>query len=70
MDKGAWQATVHAVARVRHNLATKPPPQSPLNSGLKLNFSYNVNYVLSHIIMKSFLLEKSLSRHCLPLLKI
>ena len=26
MDKGAWQATVHRVARVRHNLATKPPP--------------------------------------------
>ena len=26
MDKGAWQATVHGVARVKHNLATKPPP--------------------------------------------
>ena len=26
MDKGAWQATVHGVARVRHDLATKPPP--------------------------------------------
>ena len=25
MDKGAWQATVHGVARVRHDLATKPP---------------------------------------------
>ena len=24
MDKGAWQATVHGVARVRHDLATKP----------------------------------------------
>ena len=23
MDKGAWQATVHEVARVRHDLATK-----------------------------------------------
>ena len=29
MDSGAWQATVHGVARVGHNLATKPPP--PLN---------------------------------------
>ena len=27
MDRGAWQATVHGVARVGHNLATKPPPQ-------------------------------------------
>ena len=26
MERGAWQATVHGVARVRHNLATKPPP--------------------------------------------
>ena len=28
MDKGAWQATVHGLARVGHNLATKPPPLS------------------------------------------
>ena len=26
MNRGAWQATVHWVTRVRHNLATKPPP--------------------------------------------
>ena len=25
MDRGAWQATVHRVTKVRHNLATKPP---------------------------------------------
>ena len=25
MDRGARQATVHGVARVRHHLATKPP---------------------------------------------
>ena len=24
-DSGAWQATVHGMARVGHNLATKPP---------------------------------------------
>ena len=24
-DRGAWQATVHWVARVRHDLETKPP---------------------------------------------
>ena len=27
-DRGAWQATVHGVARVGHNLATKLPPIS------------------------------------------
>ena len=25
MDRGAWWATVHGVARVRHDLASKPP---------------------------------------------
>ena len=24
MDRGDWQAIVHRVARIRHNLATKP----------------------------------------------
>ena len=27
MDRGAWQATVHRVTRVGHNLVTKPPPK-------------------------------------------
>ena len=26
MNRGAWQVTVHGVARVGHNLATKLPP--------------------------------------------
>ena len=26
MDRGAWEATVHGITRVRHNLVTKPPP--------------------------------------------
>ena len=26
MDRGAWQATVHGITRVGHDLATKPPP--------------------------------------------
>ena len=26
MDRGAWRATVHGLARVGHDLATKPPP--------------------------------------------
>ena len=29
MDRGAWRATVHGVARVRHNLVTKPSQKSP-----------------------------------------
>ena len=26
MDRGAWQATEHEIARVGHDLVTKPPP--------------------------------------------
>ena len=26
MDRGSWWATVHGIARVGHDLATKPPP--------------------------------------------
>ena len=25
MDRGAWQASVHGIARVGHDLVTKPP---------------------------------------------
>jgi len=36
MDRGAWWATVHRVARVGHDLATKPPPPNFIEgSGLK-----------------------------------
>ena len=29
MDRGAWQVRVHGVARVRHDLVTKPPAPPP-----------------------------------------
>ena len=29
MNRGAWQATVHGVTRVGHDLVTKPPPSPP-----------------------------------------
>ena len=32
IDRGAWQATVHRLRRVRHNLVTKPPPHSKTES--------------------------------------
>ena len=34
MDRGDWWATVHGVARVGHDLETKPPP--PLNNHRQL----------------------------------
>ena len=35
IDRGAWQATVHGVARVRHDLAAKPPPPSSTGQSSK-----------------------------------
>ena len=32
MDRGAWQATVHGVARIGHDLATKPPPLTSIHA--------------------------------------
>jgi len=36
MDRGAWQAKVHGVARVGHDLATKPTNQPSLCNGREL----------------------------------
>ena len=38
MDRGAWQATVHGIARVGHDLATKP---LPLIYDLSINLNPN-----------------------------
>ena len=35
MDRGAWQATVHGVSRVRHHIATKPPPMTYMEKECK-----------------------------------
>ena len=36
MDRGAWQATVHGVVRVGHDLETKPPPPLWPSGGLRV----------------------------------
>ena len=36
MDRGAWQATVHGLARAGHDLATKPPPPPPIWAYVKI----------------------------------
>ena len=38
MGRGAWQATVHGVARVGHNLATKPPLCTDMNTTIGCSF--------------------------------
>ena len=46
MDRGAWQATVHEVTRIGHDLATKPKPISKTGKSgavkieVQLSFSF------------------------------
>ena len=42
MDRGAWQATDHGIARVRHDLVPKPPPATWWL--FKLKFKTELNY--------------------------
>ena len=38
MDRGAWQAIVHGITRVRHDLASKPPPISKVGRNTTQNY--------------------------------
>ena len=42
MDRGLWQATVHGVERMGHNLVTKPPPNMS-STALKI---FHIDYTL------------------------
>ena len=56
IDRGIWQAIVHGVTRVGHDLVTKPPPC--LYSRLKTN---NDNKTWISIYFISFILDYSWS---------
>ena len=42
MNRGTWQATVLGVARVIHDLVTKPPPKEEIN--FEINMQIEKNY--------------------------
>ena len=53
-DREAWQATVHGVTRVGHNLATKPPPrhfivfESEIENKY-ISYSHNIGTIIMRI---------------------
>ena len=52
IDRGAWQALVHGVARVRHHLATKPP--WPYLNGLVVFptfFNFSLNFAIQELTL-------------------
>ena len=51
MDRGAWRATVHGVARVGYDLVTKPPPPERYEGS---NFS---TYFLTLIFFIALLMD-------------
>ena len=46
MDRGAWQAIAHGVARVRHDLATKPPPPPMPSRFIYVLINYMIYFFL------------------------
>ena len=52
MDRGAWRATVHGVARVGQNLATKPPPPDTPNQVRVCSYFSELNFLNSKSLIK------------------
>ena len=50
MDRGTWRATIHGVARVGHNLVTKPPPLPHEWCCCKWDFASKVTLVVKKTV--------------------
>ena len=56
MDKGAWQATVHGVSRVRNNIANKERERLSRQNQLLPTVLYQSNLLFNvHILINSLL---------------
>ena len=54
MYRGTLQATVHGVARVGHNLETKPPPPPQVNDQRDIAYKLNL-CIVTHLWKPCFL---------------
>ena len=55
MDREAWQATVHEGARVRNDLATKPPQYQLIGMPMKetsIQLLFYINFSTNHLVYK------------------
>ena len=59
MVRGAWQGTVHGIARVRHDLAAKPPPR-------RIYREPKMNAVYYGELFETFLLKSGIREGCSP----
>ena len=55
MDRGGWQAIVHGVTRVRHDLATKPPSQPCCIKHAWTDYLIKSSYYMRNLLWSLFL---------------
>ena len=61
MDRGAWQAIVHEVTRVGHDLVTKPPPPQSNKFLSSANRAFSmIYYMLCHKTSLSTLIKNQI----------
>ena len=60
MDRGAWGTIVHGVARVRHDLATKPPPPFLLKKNMRRSRE-SVNKITDYVMRRTHPLKSDIS---------
>ena len=58
VDRGAWRATVHGVARVRHNWVTKPPPPWLIRADLWQKPNRHCKAITLQLKINNFLKEQ------------
>ena len=64
MDRGGWRATVHGIARVGHDLATKPPPPQTMPEAQPVSEFTNLNKSANLLLQQTCEIVKHLARHC------
>ena len=62
MDRGAWQAAVHGIARVEHNLATKPPWKEDCHTAWMAR-EFEGEWIHVHVWLSPFSVHLKLSQH-------
>ena len=68
MDRGIWQATVHGVARVGHDLVTKLPPKGWDEMGAERDVQEGGD-IYMYVWLTHGDVEQKLRQYCYPLIK-
>ena len=65
MDRAAWQATVHGIARVGHNLVTKPPSPCTWDAvKWSQNASWSVSWAEAQYWVEADLVKRNFGSRC------